>query len=171
MKEIWRKYKDNPTYQVSNLGRLRNTNTKQIVQTYVNMRTGYLWAHVWDKTKGKYRSESFNKLMRMTWFKKKGHLHHLDGNRLNNKLTNLMIVTQSEHIHETYKNGKKMNYVTKDHPTRWTEDGDRVFCYKTSFEERQEMRRLYKSGVSQIKIADKFGIHNSTCSKIVRRDF
>lgn len=111
MKEIWKDIKDyEGMYQVSNLGRVRSLNyhhTKQVklLSLCVNYK-GYLKAHLCKNNKGK--KASVHRLVAEAFIPNIENLpqvNHIDGNKLNNCVTNLEWCTQEHNIQHAYKNG------------------------------------------------------------------
>lgn len=121
MKETWKDIKDYSGYQVSNLGRVRTYNKTTFTskhgerhwknrilkpkgQTY---ETGYrvtLWKN------GKPKDMLVARLVAFTFYDEDINNHkltvdHIDGNRFNNNINNLELVSLKENIKRGYKNG------------------------------------------------------------------
>lgn len=137
MKEIWKDIPDFQGYQVSNLGRVRTHNKV----TYTKMHGFRKWKDRILRFKGEnsinvyktgYRVSLWKdgkpytllvaRLVGFTFYNKDINDHsltidHLDGNRLNNKLDNLEIVSLGENIRRAFKNGlmpyKKVKLTNK----------------------------------------------------------
>ena len=120
-KEIWKDIPNFNGYQVSNKGRVRTHNKKSYTKKHgerhwknrilhfkgENYKTGYrvdLWKN------GKPYTLLVARLVAFTFYGEDINNHyltvdHLDGNRLNNNLENLELVSQKENILRAFENG------------------------------------------------------------------
>ena len=107
----WIKVKRNPQYMVSKDGQIINTKTKKILKG--SIRNGYIRINIQKKWESLHRLiwESFND----TLLEKEQIIDHIDGNRLNNKLSNLRLVTQSENILNGHINGHNGDVSVKQY--------------------------------------------------------
>ena len=154
MKEIWKDIPNYNGYQVSNLGRVRTynkiTNTKIHGDRHWKNRilkyketepkahsknqgkygTGYrvdLWKN------GKPKSFLVARLVAFTFYNKDINnkeltVDHLDGNRLNNNINNLELVSIQENIKRSYINGLHENN-TKKIKLQFKNCGKPIYCY------------------------------------------
>jgi len=113
MKEIYKTIPEYENYQISNKGNVKRTYKngnekilKQIIDTH-----GY--KHINISKHSKTKTIKIHKLIAITWLNHKpnGHkkvIDHIDGNKLNNELENLQILTNRENIikGERCKNNK-----------------------------------------------------------------
>lgn len=101
----WRDIPDLPNYQINQFGEIRNRHTGHIKSQRVDKRTGYLKVHLYKN--GKDHNRSVHQLLGEVFLNKpKGlDINHNDGNKLNNKLSNLVPATRSENIQHAYENG------------------------------------------------------------------
>ena len=110
MQEIWKFIPNtNKQYQVSNLGRVRKNG--KILKLTANSR-GYLGVGIFGTVKNVHR-------LVITTFKavpdSKGLVvNHIDGNKLNNKLTNLEWCTQKYNIFHSKTLGKHYVFTNED---------------------------------------------------------
>jgi NUMOD4 motif/HNH endonuclease/DNA endonuclease I-HmuI-like, NUMOD-like domain len=91
-------------YGVSNLGRIRNTETRKILKQ--NIKNGYYMIRLANSSK-KYVSLSINRVVLITFKginEDKPISNHIDGDKLNNKLDNLEWTTQKENIKHANEN-------------------------------------------------------------------
>lgn len=92
-----------PNYEISNLGNVKNKKTG-VVRKLTNRR-GYL------KVRLDNRDESVHRLVAGTFFDCPDfanlQVNHIDGNKTNNFLGNLEIVTPSENVKHAFKKGLK----------------------------------------------------------------
>lgn len=93
LKEIWKKYPLNEKYEVSTLGRVKNSETQQILKPAKNPQTGYLCVNLCRKTTTIHRMVAMafipnpeNKLL----------VDHINTIKTDNRLENLRWVTHSE---------------------------------------------------------------------------
>lgn len=116
-KEIWKDVKDfEGFYQVSNLGNIRSIPRNGTVKNYrilkPNNVKGYYQVSLQKKGKKKYMK--VHRLVAEAFIENtqnKREVNHIDGNKLNNKLTNLEWVTSSENQKHAFKIG-----LQKPHP-------------------------------------------------------
>ena len=142
MEEIWKDIKDYDGYQVSNLGKVRTHNKTTFTKTHgerrwqdrilkykgKNYKTGYR-VDLWKD--GKPHTFLVARLVAFTFFNEDINNHkltvdHIDGNRLNNNLENLELVSLKENIQRAFNSGlisasKKIKLINKNN------DYDRVF--------------------------------------------
>lgn len=135
MKEIWKDIKNYKGYQVSNFGRVRTYNKitktkKHGVRHWKNRilcykgntyNTGYR-VDLWEN--GKPKTFLVARLVAFTFYNEDIDNHdltvdHLDGNRFNNNINNLELVSLKENIQRAFKNGlyhtqKKIKLTNKN---------------------------------------------------------
>lgn len=108
-KEVWVPFKDT-TYEVSNLGRFKNMKTNFITTGSQNKNNGYIR---WTFGVGSKRVEiQAHRAVYQAFHPEENIeiINHIDGNRANNRLSNLENISASE-------NTKKAYYETKRHKT------------------------------------------------------
>ena len=134
MEEIWKNIKDYEGYEVSNLGNVRTHNKI----TFTKKHGERHWKHRILKYKGKsyktgYRVDLWKngkphtllvaRLVAFTFYNEDINNHkltvdHIDGNRLNNKLENLELVSLKENIQRAFNTGimptKKIKLINKN---------------------------------------------------------
>jgi DNA invertase Pin-like site-specific DNA recombinase len=81
---------------------------------------------------------------------------HIDGNRLNNNLSNLRWGTKKENHDDQKQHGTAIK-------------GERQGLAKLSEETVREIRKAYKAGQSQNMLAQTFGVHKSTIQWVISR--
>lgn len=135
MREIWKDIKDFKGYQVSNKGRIRTFNKvtythkhgerhwKNKILRYKGntYKTGYR-VDLWKE--GKPYTLLVARLVAFTFYNEDINNHkltvdHIDGNRLNNNLENLELVSLKENIQRGFENGlyksqKKIKLINKN---------------------------------------------------------
>lgn len=145
--ELYSINKNGDVYSIKN-GRCRKLKT--------NIYTGY--SVVFLCKNGKVKIHCIHRLLYENY---KGYLidgmqiNHIDGNKLNNELSNLEQITPKQNTNHAYKIGlKKVEYGLKA--------GGRLL-----FEEVLEIRKLYNSGVSQTELSKLFKTHQTNIHYIV----
>ena len=79
-------------------------------------------------------------------------VHHINGDKLDNRLENLQVVTRAEHnkIHGTFKQGSEhINAVLKE-------------------EDILNMRKLHRQGIRNSVLAKRYNVTQTTVSRIIR---
>lgn len=107
--EIWKTIPGYSMYEASNNGQLRSLNYKRSGKTIILKpavsNDGYLKTMLLSDV-GKYRSKTVHHFIALAYLGWDGTLeiNHIDGNKLNNTLVNLELVTRSENILHAYRN-------------------------------------------------------------------
>ena len=105
--EQWLQSRDMPEYEVSNLGRIRNSKTKRVLKTHVNER-GYETVTITNNNK--HHNIKVHRMVANTFYEGDHNnldVNHIDGNKLNNHIDNLEYCTRSENIRHAFTNGFK----------------------------------------------------------------
>ena len=99
---------DFPEYEINTLGVVRNIDTKKISKPHLTLR-GYEKHHL-KSPNGKFKAAHTHRLLMNTFNPNADAniltIDHVDGNKLNNSLTNLEWVTARENIHRAALQGK-----------------------------------------------------------------
>lgn len=82
-------------------------------------------------------------------------VNHKDGNRKNNAVTNLELVTHQENIDHSVRTGLKRDY------------GECHAHAKISNAQAEEMRKMWRNGVMQKDIAENFGVSKQLVNCVV----
>lgn len=145
MKEEWRDIKGyEGIYQISNMGRLKHYTQRFGWRVLKNTdKNGWYFTCILKDSKGFKHTTRIHRLVAETFIGEipKGyHVHHKDGNRQNNRLSNLEIIHPRKHVEETYKTNHQLfdgmnrynKYVRPKKITQYTLDGDFVAEYANS---------------------------------------
>ena len=98
----WKEIKDFINYEVSSEGVVRNKNTQQIIKTSLN-NSGYLKLILYRDNKPYTRT--IHKLVANTFLGESDlEVNHIDGNKLNNNVSNLEYLSRSDNIKHAFKN-------------------------------------------------------------------
>lgn len=131
--EIW-KQTNYENYQVSNLGNVRNTKTKRVLKNSLSKSNGYYKVSLSRKGE-RSKVIEVHRLVAETFIPRNESLKlvvdHIDGNRLNNKVSNLQWITSKA-------NNAKANRVNKN--PRFTK------------QQKNEIKKLYSTGISLIQL-------------------
>lgn len=172
-KEIWKLIPDFPGYEISNYGRVRSfwkliplgrgKGTRSIITTYPqrlvkpNCRPNkYPTVGLWKNRKR--ATSAIHKLVLEVFIgppEKKERCRHLDGNKLNYKLTNLCWGTQKENIEDIFNHGTMRL-------------GIGTYNAKLTDEQVLEVRRMSKEGFLHKEIAAIFKVDRAHISRIIR---
>ena len=105
-KEFWRPIQNFPLYDCSSYGRIRNHKTGRILKTHINTR-GY--EHLTLRKNNEPHTERVHRLVALTFLPTSNperlDVNHIDGNKLNNHVSNLEWCTRSENIRHGIENG------------------------------------------------------------------
>ena len=99
----------NKKYYVSNLGRFKNS-FETIMENYKINENGYIRVSIYNRTFVLHR------LVALTFLENphnKQQVNHIDGNKLNNSVSNLEFVTNQENQIHKYKSGLGNNFTRK----------------------------------------------------------
>lgn len=111
MEETWKDCKHyEGLYEVSTIGRVKNKKTGKILKQCMES-SGYYKVNLYKY--GKVKNESVHRLVALTFIDNpdsKPQVNHIDGDKLNNEVTNLEWATQSENMKHAYDNG--LHYIS-----------------------------------------------------------
>lgn len=177
MTEIWKPFKEG-TYEVSNHGRARrarpgkNTSVGKILKPAKDT-SGYLYFRPYINGICKKNILLHRAVAELFIGKipENKCVNHIDGCKTNNHVSNLEIVTYSENNIHAFKAG--LTVTGDDHWTRKYPEkrllGTRNPKCKLTEKDVMEIRKLYKEGMYQTKIAEKYNVGYTCIQKIVRR--
>lgn len=84
-------------------------------------------------------------------------VHHIDGNKLNNDLSNLQLMTLEEHSRLHWELNGNVQNLEKGHVRVFSDD-----------QAREIKRLIHTSGLSNRKIAKMMGVNRTTIDRIAR---
>lgn len=158
--ERWEKIEDFPWYEVSDLGRVRNTKMKRgfvyEVKATVSKRHGRYMVWLCD---GERRAANWRYVFVAKAFCHRPEgttdVNHKDGDKTNDKASNLEWVTRLENVrHNIHKLGRDCH-------------GSNGPNAKLSFDQVAEIRDRYERGEKGCELAKEFSVSHSTISEIV----
>lgn len=144
--------KNHPMYEINNVGMIRNAKTKAIKSQYVSS-TGYYMVSL--MVNGKSKPQRVHRLLAIEYIdnvreNERNCINHIDGDKLNNDLSNLEWCTHAENMHHAFKTGLANNTGENNGQAKLTKD--KVLKIKT----------LLNEGVlSQYKIAAIYDVSRS----------
>lgn len=151
---MFKQLKEDSRFEISPSGIIRNVKTKYIKSQYVSD-TGYYMITISKNNKSKpYR---VHRLLANNFIenpKKLKEVNHIDGNKLNNDLSNLEWVSRSGNMQHAFSTGLINNTGVKNGMAKLNESKVR------------EIRELLKQGISQYKIAAKYNVSRGAILKI-----
>jgi len=154
MEEIWKIIEGYNTYEVSNLGRFKSNYkykpSRILKGTVIN---GYLSVGLYENKKLKlFRAHRLIAFHFIDNSNNKPMVNHIDGNKLNNKISNLEWCNGFENMNHASKNGLMNPVIGENH-------------YKTKLKEC-DVLNIRSSNLPQKKLALIYGIGISTISMI-----
>lgn len=93
----WKILKENENYSINEKGEIKNNITKKILSPSINKDSGYYQIDLWKNNKS--RKYTLHRLVANNFIpnlENKPTVDHIDGNRLNNNVSNLRWATYSE---------------------------------------------------------------------------
>lgn len=158
--EQWAKIPDWPSYEVSNLGKVRNLLTSRVLKPA--LRSGYLYLVLCHHGK-KHPSAAIHRLVAETFcfkplFPVTCEVNHKNGNKQDNRAQNLEWVTRSANQRHAADIGLKP-HGEQSH-----------LCTKLNARKVARIRTLYAQGHSQGRIAERLRISQTHVGKIVRKE-
>ena len=157
MQELWRAIRGCPGYSVSNMGRVLSGRFNRILRGQST--EGYRIVDI--RRNKKQKLYKIHRLVLETFVGKcpEGmQCNHKDGNKANNRLSNLEWITPLENIQHAEKTGLRNSR------------GETNGRAKMKEEDILKIRSLWKSGLyTQDKLGKMFGIAHSTVGYIVNR--
>ena len=151
---MFQQLKEDSRFEISQSGIIRNVKTKYIKSQYVSD-TGYYMITISKNNKSKpYR---VHRLLANNFIenpKKVKEVNHIDGNKLNNDLSNLEWVSHFGNMQHAFSSGLANNTGVKNGMAKLNERKVR------------EIKELLKQGISQYKIAKKYNVSRSAILKI-----
>lgn len=93
----WKILKENENYSINEKGEIKNNITKKILSLSINKDSGYYQIDLWKNNKS--RKYALHRLVANNFIpnlENKPTVDHIDGNRLNNDISNLRWATYSE---------------------------------------------------------------------------
>jgi hypothetical protein len=117
MNEIWRKIEEFKNYEVSNLGNVRSLNYRRTGETKIlklgKDKNGYLYICLWEN--GKQYFKTVHRLVATAFISNpqgKPQINHINGDKENNRVSNLEWCTGKENCQHAYNTG--LHVITKE---------------------------------------------------------
>lgn len=114
MKEIWKTIGEFDNYEVSNKGRVRNKETKNVLRPYLSNSGYYMINLVNDKYR---KNNTIHRLVAKTFIENKQNkeiVNHIDHDKLNNQVDNLEWVTQKENCKHSIGAGRANTHTARE---------------------------------------------------------
>lgn len=152
---MWKICEENPNYEISNTGLVRNTSTKEVLKPKKHS-AGYLCINLY-KSGEKPKTRLIHRLVAAAFLPNPEDLpqiNHLDGDKHNNYLENLEWCSRSSNVNHAYFSGATgvMGFHGRSSITLAT---------------IVQIRMKYATGAyTQQQLADEYGIGRSTVSAI-----
>lgn len=108
MQEIWKTIAEAPNYEVSTEGNVRNKTSGRLLKPQAFGATGYKQVSLKIQETNKFQKRYIHRLVAQAFIENpenKREVNHIDGNKLNNSLSNLEWVTSSENQIKRHEQG------------------------------------------------------------------
>jgi hypothetical protein len=156
----WRRVRDFPLYEVSDDGQVRSfarTASGEPKALKPSERPdGYLQVKLQG---GAIKTVTVHKLVFDAFGGAyTGEINHRDGNKKNNSIDNLEVMSRAENMRHSWAIGLRSHVGTKHPKAKFTDDDIR------------EIRAARSAGKTLTEIAQSFGVHMTAISKIARRE-
>jgi hypothetical protein len=143
---------------IAELSSVRRKGERRKIDQHLNSRTGYLTVQLFFN--GVVLRRTVHRLVMEVFvgpLRDGFETRHLDGNRLNNSISNLRYGTRSENAEDRRRHGT-------------LQIGDSSSSAKLTSDDVIEIRRLYATGsVLQRELAEKYGVTQSTIRRAIVR--
>ena len=106
--EIWKTIAEAPNYEISTKGNVRNKTSKRMLKPQAFGATGYKQVSLKIKETNKYQKRYIHRLVAQTFIdnpENKREVNHINGDKLDNRLSNLEWVTSSENQIKRHQQG------------------------------------------------------------------
>lgn len=126
--EIWKKLKEYPNYEVSNLGRIRNQ--QKLLKPY-KTNNGYL--HIFLSKNGKQKQFLLHRLIAEAFIdnlKNLKEINHIDGDKSNNSINNLEWCTRKSNVHHFLCSNTRNTTMARP-VTQYDLKGNKVKTFKS----------------------------------------
>lgn len=154
------KYKDIPGYEkryrIYEDGRIWSYRSKRFLRQFID-NDGYIRHTLCVNNKRK--NQTLHRWIYLAFIgdiPKGKQVNHKDGNKINNSIENLEVMTHQQNVVHAWENGLQKRRV-----------GSKMWSSKLKEKDIQKIRSLYKKGHSQKEIGEMFGITQSNISHIV----
>lgn len=155
-----------PTYLMNEYGEIisMNTGSPLILRPSLNKKkdrrgSGYLYVRI-KHGSGVYKNKEIHRMVAETFIKNKENkdqVNHIDGNTLNNHISNLEWCTRSENIQHAIHTLKHIPGVP----------GEKNVRSKLKENDIREIKRLTAIGMKRVDIGKLFGVKGHTISGII----
>lgn len=162
--EIWKSIKNYKDYQISDLGRVKSLpkkfRRKERILKYNIGKGGYYRVPL--SKNGKTKKYLVSRLVAIHFINNKNNLpevNHKDGNKANNKTSNLEWITPKGNILHAFKN--KLRIMPKGEKCSWS---------KLTEVQVKDIRKRWKIGAFNMReLSEYFKVHKTTIWEIIHR--
>ena len=149
MNELWKNIEEATNYEVSNLGRIRNTKTGQILNPGI-AGNGYKQVSLRMKASNKFEKRYVHRLVAIYWIPNpegKREVNHINLDRTNNNVENLEWITSSDNQRHKYENG---DYKTSNRKVAQMDKDGNVIQIFSSIASAAEAMGIKRSGIDLV---------------------
>jgi hypothetical protein len=147
--EQWKKIVEATNYEVSNLGRIKNTKSGQILNPGI-AGNGYKQVSLRIIDSDKFEKRYVHRLVATYWIdnpEEKREVNHKNLNRTDNRVENLEWITSSENQKHKYANG---NYKTSNRKVVQLDENDNQIKTYSSVAEAAKAMGINRQGIDKV---------------------
>ena len=149
MNELWKNIDIATNYEVSNLGRVRNTKTGQILNPGVSG-NGYKQVSIKFKDTNKFKKQYIHRLVAQYWLENpenKREVNHKNLDRTDNRAENLEWLTSSENQKHKFENS---DYKTSNRPVVQMDLNDNIIAIFDSVIAAARELNISRQGIDKV---------------------
>ncbi|MCK6543950.1 HNH endonuclease [bacterium] len=165
--EIWKQLRENPTYFISNMGRVKSFNYDKVNGRILKPRISGKGHYVVSFRKYNIKQSVYIHHLVARYFlpppsPDQKLVFHINGDHTNNQATNLMWGTHKDHLLRSSQKNPRVHYYF------FANRASRYDTSKITAADAEDIRKMLKNGVTGRRIAKMYGISEMQVTRIRR---